>query len=297
MKKTLSALTVLFFFSCGVFADGSGTTMFQVLNIPITARDGSLAGMNVISSQNPVLMITGSYDFYFTQAFYLVDTKYNSVCARLPLGKSSAFGISVVYFDYGNITKTYSDGSGGYTENGSFGASDKVVALSYGLFMTERLIGGISAKYVKQDIDDVSYTGYASDISILYLISKKVAVESGIANYGSKVDGYSMPSNFYLGMFGKVTKKTEIIAQISSYYNDDLYNLKMAAETGFEKLMLRIGYNFPLKKQSFFDANDSIINNFTLGIGLNFDFFKLDYAWLPEGDLGNIHMFTLRIKI
>jgi hypothetical protein len=297
MKKILSSLTILVFFSCGVFAEGTGTTMFQVLNIPVTARDGAFGGINVISSQNPVLMISGFYDFSFTQAFYLVETKYNSVCARLPLGKSSALGISVVYFDYGNIAKTYSDGSGGYTENGSFGASDKVISLSYGLFMTKRLIGGISVKYVKQDIDDVSYTGYASDASILYLFSKKVAVESGIANYGSKINGYSLPSNFYLGIFGKVTKKTELIAQIDSYYNDDLYNLKMAAETGFEKLMLRIGYNLPLKKQSFFDLNDNIINNFSFGIGLNFDFFKFDYAWLPEGDLGNIHMFTVRIRI
>lgn len=297
MKKLLSSLTVLVFFNCGLFAGGTGTTIFQVLNIPATARDGSLTGINVISSQNPVLLITGFYDFSFTQAFYLVDTKYNSICTKLPLSKSSALGISVVYFDYGNIAKTYSDGSGGYTENGSFGASDKVISLSYGLFMTKRLIGGISVKYIKQDIDDISYTGYASDASILYLISKKIAVASGIANYGSKVKNYSLPSNFYLGIFGKVTKKTELIAQIDSYYNDDLYNLKFAAETGSDRLMLRIGYNLPLKKQGFFDPNDNIINNFSFGIGLKFDFIKLDYAWLPEGQLGNVHMFTAGIKI
>lgn len=42
---------------------------------------------------------------------------------------------------------------------------------------------------------------------------------------------------------------------------------------------------------------DNIINNFSFGIGLKFDFIKLDYAWLPEGELGNIHMFTAGIKI
>lgn len=297
MKKIFFVFAVLILFDAVSFAGGTGTTMFQVLTIPVTARDAALAGINAVSSQNPVLMITGKYDFSFTQAFYLSDTKYNSACARFPTGKLSSFGISAVYFDYGSMTKTYGDGSGGYTESGSFGASDKIITLSYGSFMTERLIGGISLKYARQDIADVSYGGYASDAGVLYLLSRNAAASAGIVNFGPKVSGYSLPSNFYLGVFGKVTEKTELIAQIDSYYNDDLYNLKMAAETGSDTLILRIGYALPLKGQGFSDPNNNIINNFTFGIGLNFDFLKFDYAWLPEGDLGNVHMFSLKIRI
>ncbi|GAB1401531.1 hypothetical protein MASR1M68_04420 [Elusimicrobiota bacterium] len=296
MRNLLLVFTVIILFYCNAFAGGAGTTIFQVLNIPTTAYDASLSNINIIR-QNSNLMPSDWYEFNFTQGFHLVDTKYSAACANLPLSKYSTFGISVVYFDYGNIPRTYSDGLGGYIENGQFGASDKVFSLSYGLRMSKKLSGSVAVKYVKQDIDDTSYSGFAVDANARYFIKKNVAIGSGISNLGSKVNGYSLPSDFYLGIFGNVTKRTKLIAQIDNYYNDDLYELKMAAETGSEKLRLRIGYDFPLKKQNFFNANDNIINNFSFGIGLNFDFLILDYAWLPEGQLGNVHMFTVGIKI
>lgn len=297
MKKLLSVFMLIGLLNCNIFAGGTGTTIFQILNIPGNAYDASLSNINIIRKQNPPLIPFDSYSFNFTQGFYLAETKYSSAFANLPVSKYSSIGISVVYFDYGSMLKTYDDGSGGYIEAGRFGANDKVVSLTYGLKMTKKLFGGLSVKYIKQDIDDVSYSGFAVDAGFLYFMKKNVAIGSGVSNFGSKVNGYSLPSDIYLGLFSNVTKKTKLIAQLENYYNDDLYELKLAAETGFEKLTLRLGYDFPLKKQNFVNVNDNIINNFSFGIGLDFDFLMFDYAWLPEGYLGNIHMFTIGIRI
>ncbi len=297
MKKLFLIFAVICLFCCNAFAGGAGTTIFQILNIPVSAYDASLSNINIIRTQNPPLMPADSYLFNFTQGFHFAETKYNAALANLPVGKNSVIGVSLVYFNYGSMPKTYSDGLGGYIEDGSFGATDKVLSLSYGLKMSKKLAGGVCVKYVKQDIDDVSYSGFAFDASFLYYMKKNFALGAGAANLGSEISGYSLPSDFYLGVFGNVTKKTKLIAQLENYYNDDLYDLKLAAETGFEKLTLRAGYDFSLKKQDFFNANNGIINNFSFGLGLNFGFLLFDYAWLPEGDLGNVHLFTVGIKI
>jgi hypothetical protein len=57
---------------------------------------------------------------------------------------------------------------------------------------------------------------------------------------------------------------------------------------------LRAGYVFPTKQYG--GTNNSFITNLTLGTGLRFKGFFVDYAWLPKKDLGNVHMFTIRVN-
>lgn len=296
MKKIVLLMFTVLLYSHAL-AGGAGTTAFQVLNIPMFAYDASLANINIIQSQNPSLIPFNSYSFTFTQVLHLVETKYSVASVSLPVSQYSGLGVSVILFDYGSMPRTYSNGSGGYIEDGQFGATDKVVTLSYGLSLSDSFSGGLSMKYLKQEIDDVSYTGFAGSVSMLYFADRNFTIGTGLNNFGEKIGEYSLPTNLYLAISGNVSEKTSLIAEIDNYYNDDLYELKLAAETGFEKLMFRIGYTFPLKKQSFVDTNSSTITNFTLGIGLNFDFLFIDYAWMPKGDLGNIHMFSVMVRI
>ena len=85
----------------------------------------------MLKHQNPASVPYNPYSFGFTQVFNIAQTKYSAAYADVPLTENSGLGISLLYFDYGNMPRTYSDGSGGYTENGSFGANDKLVSLSY----------------------------------------------------------------------------------------------------------------------------------------------------------------------
>ena len=43
-------------------------------------------------------------------------------------------------------------------------------------------------------------------------------------------------------------------------------------------------------------TNNAFFTNLTLGLGLDLSVFVIDYAWLPKGDLGNVHMFTVRVN-
>ena len=57
---------------------------------------------------------------------------------------------------------------------------------------------------------------------------------------------------------------------------------------------MRFGYVVPNKDYN--GTNNSFITNLTLGLGVDFTNLIVDYAWLPKGDLGNVHMFTVRIN-
>ena len=128
----------------------------------------------------------------------------------------------------------------------------------------------------------------------LYFFTSTTFVAVGIDNFGGEVKGYSMPTKVYCGLTGNVNETTTGTIQIDDYYNEDICEIKVALEKKLDKLALRGGYVIPTKKYS--GTNNSFVTNLTLGAGLDFKFLVIDYAWLPKGDLGNVHMFTVRIN-
>ncbi|MBR3628278.1 MAG: hypothetical protein IKN42_05470 [Elusimicrobia bacterium] len=283
-----------------VFADGIGTTMFQILQMPTNAYDAALANSSSMGDNssvvNPSLLPFVKKSIILSHAIYLQDTKYSIGALNIPIKKDSGLNISFCYFDVGNIDRTleYNDG---YIKDGSFNVNDKYLNVSYGKKIGQYFSAGASLKYIKQTIDDVSYSGFTASLSGLYFFSKDVYCNVGINNFGPAVNGYSLPTNLYCSIVGPIGEKNVGIIQLDDYYNDDIINCKIAVETGFEDvLFLRLGYNALLSK-NYDGTNNDFITNLTLGAGLKFNKIFIDYAWLPKGDLGNVHMFTLRIDI
>lgn len=294
------SLMCLAFIAKPVFASGAGTTVFQVLQIPMTAYEASLAN-NYISDMssaftNPSVIPFMKRSFMLTHAAYMQDTNYSVAGINVPLNEKSGLNVACTYFDLGKIARTVEDGLGGYTEQGEFGAADKVLNISYGRRFTNSFSAGLTAKYISQTIDDVSYEGYAGHLSGLYFSGESLYFGFGINNFGQQVKGYNLPSELYLSCSGRVSDNAIIIAQLDGFYNDDIYELKLASEVSLEDVMFfRIGYKVPLKKE-IEDFTYEFVSNLTAGIGFKLNFLSLDYAWMPSGDLGNTHMVSVLVK-
>ena len=283
-----------------VFAGGIGTTMFQILQMPTDAYDAALANTSSMGDNsvlvNPSLLPFIKKSIILSHAIYLQDTKYSIGNINIPVKEDSGLNISFCYFDVGDIDRTleYNDG---YMYDGSFNVNDKYLNISYGKKISQFFSAGASLKYIKQNIDDVSYSGFAASLSGLYFFTKDVYCNLGINNFGPAINGYCLPTNLYCSLVSPIGEKSIGIIQIDDYYNDEIIDCKIAVETGFEDvLFLRLGYNIVLNK-NYDGTNNDFITNLTLGAGLKFNKFFIDYAWLPKGDLGNVHMFTLRINI
>ena len=301
-KKYINRKLLVIFFlllcSMQLFAKGIGTTVFQILQMPTSACDAALANTTVSGEdsalQSPAIIPFVPRSIILTHAIYLEDTKYSVGAVNIPFNDKMGINVSFCYFDLGSMNKTI-EYNGGYSEIGEFNANDKVVNVSYGTKLGDKFSAGLSLKYVSQSIDDVSYSQIAGGVSGLYFFSDSTFLNAGINNFGPDVKGYSLPTNLYCGIVGPISDKSTGIIQIDDYYNDDFFDLKAAVETIFGDIfVLRFGYIF--YSNDYRGTNDSIITNLTVGAGLKIKGFFVDYSWLPKGDLGNVHMFTVRVN-
>lgn len=299
LKSYILTLFLILSVSAIGWAKGVGTTMFPILQLPATAYDGALAYTTVAGElsaiQNPAIIPFLKRSAVLSHAVYLENTKYSVGDINLMLNKKSGLNFSFYYFDYGKMDR-YLDSGTTYIKSGSFNPDEKVLNIAYGRYISRNFYAGASLKYVKQTIDDVSYSGYAIGFSGLYFITNNMFLSSGINNLGPQVSGYDLPTNFYFGFSGEVSKQKGIliVSQLDAYYNDEIYEFKIAMEKQYDdRFFLRFGYVVPLENHN--GTNNNFIANLTLGAGLKYKAFFIDYAWLPKGDLGNVHMFTLRL--
>jgi len=298
--KTLLSLFIMQYLVCFSYAGEVGTTAFQVLSLPMSAYDASLSNITIAdtasSSSNPSIIPYTSYCLLFSHAIYLADTNYNVLSFNLPITKKSSIGVSLTYFDLGTMQKTAETSTGGYVIQGDFSANDKVFTASYGLKLKDDVTIGASLKYLRQNIDNVNYSAVALTVSGLYLIDDKMYCGAGINNIGNAVNGYNLPTNLYFSFLYYIFDYLTGVGEVNTYYNDGIYELKLAAEATYEKLQFRAGYKIPLSYQQRIDLKNELLSSFSLGFGINFNSFSIDYAWLPKGDLGNVHIFSIGVE-
>lgn len=296
-SKIIITLLSVIIFTQFVFAKSVGTTMFQILQMPVTAYDASLANTSISGEEsalsNPSLIPFLFRSLTLTHVVYIEDMRYSVGDVNVPLSENSGINFSFCYFDTGDMDR-YVESDESYKTDGTFNASDKVFNLSYGTRIGDSLSLGLALKYVQQQIDDVSYSGFLTSFGGLYFVTNDIFFTAGIDNLGADIEGYSVPTKLYCGVTGAINETTTGIVQYDTYFNEDLYELKLAIEKNVDNFSMRFGYIVPNKDYT--GTNNSFLTNLTAGLGLKFNGFFIDYAWLPKGDLGNVHIFTVRIN-
>ena len=295
--KFITLLLLLMIFTQIVWAKDIGTTMFQILQLPNNAYDAALANTSACDDlsalSNPSLIPFLSRSLVLTHAIYLENMKYSVGDVNIPIGYKSGINFGFCYFDSGKINKTIENGDA-YITDGDFNASDKLFSLSYGRIFSDSFSIGATIKFIEQKIDDISYSSFLVGVSGLYFFSNNVFCTLGIDNFGSDVKGYSVPTDIYCALTANIDETLKGIVQLDNYYNENLSELKLAFEKTVESLAIRLGYVIPNKNYN--GTNNSFATNLTIGLGLDFKILVIDYAWLPKGDLGNVHMFTVRVN-
>ena len=219
--------------------------------------------------------------------------KYSVGNVNIPINDKSGINFGICYFDSGKMNRTLESGDS-YITDGDFNATDKLFTLSYGKTFGDSLSLGAAVKFIEQKIDDTAYSSFLVGINGLYFLSNNVFCTLGIDNFGSDVKGYSVPTDIYCGLTANMNETTKGIVQLDNYYNESLCELKLALEKKIDNVSMRFGYIFP--NRDYNGTNNSFATNLTLGLGIDFKFCVIDYAWLPKGDLGNVHVFTVRIN-
>ncbi|MCX5794183.1 MAG: PorV/PorQ family protein [Elusimicrobia bacterium] len=298
-------------FAPSAFSAGSvGTTGAAFLKLVRSARDSALGGAAAAGAQGAEALFTNpaglasllpespselslSYD-------NLLESSYlGSAAWGRPVGRSGALGADLVYFS--QSAQTAYNGRGDAV--GSFRPYDLAVALAYARRFDGFALGG-GLKLIRSSLDDVSGTSAALDFgaqarSICLVGDRPVDVGAHVSNLGPpiKVGGTSapLPLAFAGGVLWHLSTFVDSSLDVHVPSDQDPYvSLGVEATYRFDQgkhsAALRLGYD-----QNHIRELDGAAG-LTAGGGLDLGGFRVDYAWVPYGDLGMQNRFTLALR-
>ena len=263
----------------------------------------------------------------FSVSERLVDVQASAAAIAVPVG-GGTLGLSLQALDYGRMDVTTVENPDGTGE--SFGANDLAVGVSYAQPLTESFYVGGTAKYVRQQIYDMTASAVAFDLGVLLQTDYAGGLRLGasISNFGGKMemrgvngaitvdldpdregndeevpadlraDRWDLPVAFRFGASLPVVEfegaRLHLYTDAHQTNDNDLnsdHGLQLSYRTNAVSLDLRGGY-----RNAFIDSDDGHLS-FGAGVdirsgGLRFG---VDYAYVPSQYFDTANVIDLRV--
>jgi hypothetical protein len=303
-----------------------GTSMANFLKIGIGAREVAMGGAVVADCDNASSLFwnpgaldrMGNNEVLLQQTQWLVDTKLYFLGAGIKIPGIGSFGLSIDYFDSGEIeetTLTFPEGTGR-----TFNTYDLAMGLTYSRKIIERFSAGITIKYIQEGLDREKASTIAFDIGSIFETNflNNLKIGMSLSNLGGRMklsgsglqvqyspnpgyptkittadlttEEWDIPLYFRLGIASDVIRdenlRWRMVGEVMDS-RDYIYRISLGTEFAFsERYFLRGGYKF------MYDEED-----LTLGAGVNIDVnwaqIRLDYAYANFGVFDNTQRFSV----
>ncbi len=290
MKKIVLLLIILI---QPILGYSAGTTALDFLNIGVGARPVGMgeAFTALVDDSNAVFwnpaglgqLKRNEVSFMYNRWFEDINYSYLSYVKPEKIG---TFGASFYYVEYGEIKGYNSDG----TSRDELQPSDILVVLSYGKHLKNNLFGGLNFKFIHEDLDEKSASVCAFDIGCLYNINPlNFAVV--LQNLGPKIKFDKVREPLPLNLkFGSAIK----------LLNENLNIALDATISSGDKAFINIGGEYSILNLIFFRlgfwTRDDLDKGLRYGLGIGDRKLRLDYAFVPYGDLGATHRFSFSFR-
>ncbi len=211
MKKHLN-LFLLLIYSSLLFAQTGGSTVYNFLNLPVSARVAAMGNKlySVYDANDPTLMIMNPallkpemhQGIAFNCVDYFSDAAYGNINYIHHFKKAGTFNFAFQFLSYGKFD--------GYDENGistgTFSAGDFALIAGYGKPLIDSTLSmGMNLKWIFSAYETYFSTGLAADVSATYYNAKKNLCLTLLAsNIGAQLVTYSgerekLPFDLQLG--------------------------------------------------------------------------------------------------
>ena len=331
MKKLLVFLVLahLAWFAgdaCSQTFDNVGTSGAQFLKLDVDARSVAMGGANAAITHGAMALYynpagianldQNSLAFSYTD--WIADIKYNYLAYARPISGIGNVGIHVAILTMDDMEETTLDQPDGTGD--MFGANSWVVGISNAHQLTNRFSFGVTCKYLRESISDLSSGSVAFDVGTIYYTGfKTLRIAMSTRNFGTdtqyggtelettldqdedpttapvevrlNTESHPLPLTFRVGIaydfeFGPDSK---LLATLDGYNTRDR---GQQGSIGFEyswqnRLAVRAGYKI--------EADEEGI---AAGAGYEFDIpgfgnLGINYAWADLGRLESAHRFSL----
>ena len=176
-KPLMLVALIIFFVHTDGFAQLKkvGQSGMTYLAISLGARESAMGNASVASVKgtqaifyNPAILAESEgFGLAVNSVTWLADTKLYGIAAMYGLGQYGAFGVDLVYMDYGKIIGTQrvdkSINPDGYIFTGDLNIEDYAIGFAYAYAVNERFSFGFKIKYVHEDLGDAAIAIKAID--------------------------------------------------------------------------------------------------------------------------------------
>jgi len=214
---------------------------------------------------------------------WMQEIRQGYLCLTLP---SSTFEISAIGINYVDMGR-FEERSGQSGElTGYFGASSIYLSLGYAGEIGHNLMFGIAPAVFRDTIrEDTQYTIFGN-AGLLWKPSKTLSLAAVVQNVGEGLSVSPLPLTYKLGVGFRI-KGVIFALDLAKPIDNEVYTC-MGVEWNLNRfLALRAGY----KTQS--DIGEGLSFGAGFEFGMSKQIYKLDYAYLSYGPLGDTHRFSL----
>jgi hypothetical protein len=312
--KTIPVLAAAAVISCAGSANAGaafsssavGTTAMDFLNLGMGAKAMAMGGAYTAVAEdasacywNPAgLAQINKFSAIAMQANYVDDISYQYFAYAQRINPYSVVGVSGITTNIGSINQTDIDGN----QTGTFTPKDQAYSLSYSEAILE-LSGtnhdvsmGVTGRYISSQIVDTA-KAYAVDVGLMGFYYTEIPYRLGMVvqnlGQGPKFDQETdaLPLNIKFGGAVSPFHNFTVSGDLVLPKGDSMYGT-LGGEFSIipyenARLSLRAGLN---TQQMNISGGTSGIS---MGIGIGLQYFSINYAYVPMGELGYANRFEL----
>lgn len=296
MKKAI--IVILTLIACQHIVAQESRSAYNFLRLPVSAHAAALGGDNItiidddqmLIFSNPALLASVS-DKTISLSYmnYMAGTSMAGAAFNRVVKEKASWAASAQYIGYGTMKQTGTDG----TQLGEFSAKDIAVAGYFSYMLSERIVGGITAKFVTSYIGNYSSIGMGVDLGLNYYDPDHDWSVSLVGkNLGGQLKAYddeydTMPIDIQLGVskrFAHTPFRVSATLVDLNHWNYKFTNhLVVGIDAALsESIWLGAGYNFRRANEMNIDDADGGGTHgagLSFGAGLNLQRFKLNIAY------------------
>lgn len=296
MKKAI--IVILTLIACQHIVAQESRSAYNFLRLPVSAHAAALGGDNItiidddqmLIFSNPALLASVS-DKTISLSYmnYMAGTSMAGAAFNRVVKEKASWAASAQYIGYGTMKQTGTDG----TQLGEFSAKDIAVAGYFSYMLSERIVGGITAKFVTSYIGNYSSIGMGVDLGLNYYDPDHDWSVSLVGkNLGGQLKAYDdeydpMPIDIQLGVSKRFAHTPFRVSATLVDFNHWNYKFTNHLVVGIdaalsESIWLGAGYNFRRANEMNIDDADGGGTHgagLSFGAGLNLQRFKLNIAY------------------
>lgn len=273
-------------------------TEYNFLRLPVSAHAAALGGDNISLIEddetfifnNPALLSSvNDKTLNFNYMNYMQGANILSASFNRVVQEKASWAVSGQYINYGTMKETDENN----VETGEFTAKDISLAGYFSYMLSDRIAGGITAKFITSYIGNYNSIGVGIDLGLNYYNPNKDFSISAVAkNLGGQLKAYNeeyekMPIDVQIGLTKRFQNTPFRLSATLVDLNHWNYKFLYHALVGVDLLLsdniwIGGGYNFRRANEMKIENSDGESSHgagLSFGTGLNLDHFKLNLSY------------------